>query len=181
VTKDALTGKATAASCPHCGLAVTVGARKCPHCLEWINKQKQSWREQLREFVTLIGGIIGLASTAIVAYNFFKDRVFPPKSDLMVLADVQCGASEVVVQIENRGRAAGYAPRRGTEAMSVDADLGVALRIASPVRVGPNDIVEVTYTAAEPGLQVSPAKDCLRTVRLGMLNPVTCSCQLESA
>jgi len=135
----------------------------------------------LREFVTLIGGIIGLASTAFVTYNFFKDRVYPPKSDLMVLADIQCSASEVVVQIENRGRAAGYAPRRGTETMSVDADLGVALRIASVGRVGPNDVVEVTYAAAEPGLQVSPAADCVRTVRLGKLNPVTCSCQLDPA
>jgi hypothetical protein len=170
---------ATATSCPHCGLAVTVGARKCPHCLEWINKQKQSWREQLREFVTLIGGVIGLASTAIVAYNFFKDRVVPPESDLVVLADLQCGASEVVVQIENRGRAAGYAPRRGTEAMSADPELGVALRIASPVRIGPHDIVEVTYAAADPGLQVSPAPDCVRTVRLGNLNSETCSCQLD--
>lgn len=34
--------------CPYCKSQINSSATKCPHCLEWISRKRQSWRNQVR-------------------------------------------------------------------------------------------------------------------------------------
>lgn len=166
-------------ACPYCGLEVSPGARKCPHCLEWIVRKNENRREQVSEFVKLVGGIIGLGSTVIVAYNYFNDRIVPPRPKLHVESGPTCLRNEVIVRIEKRGRGAGYAPRTGRESMTSEKGVGTKLNIMDSVRIAPRDSVEVAYRVSDPGLQKSEDQGCRRTVAIGKLNTVECSCVVE--